>query len=240
MVPDLVARHARDGPHDRARSPHHLTNSTPRMPSALLVGASGLVGRELLLQLMNDPAYDRVVVLARRQMPSEMRATGKLVSRMVDFDRLADHDDVAAVDHVFCALGTTMKQAGSRDAFRLVDYHYPLEVARMTRAAGARHFALVSALGADAGSRVFYNRVKGEVERDVALLGWPGLTIVRPSLLLGDRHELRLGEEIGKRLAPLVPRKWKPIHARKVAAAMVRAAKEERAGTRVLESAMMQ
>jgi len=210
------------------------------MPSALLVGASGLVGRELLLLLMNDPAYDRVVVLARKQMPMEMRATGKLVSRMVDFDRLGDHEDVMAVDHVYCALGTTIKIAGSQAAFRRVDHDYPVDVARMTRAAGARHYLLVSALGADPGSRVFYNRVKGDVERDVAKLGWPSLTIARPSLLLGQRSETRLGEEIGKRLAFLTPRKWKPIHARKVAAALVRAAKEEREGTRILESAEMQ
>jgi uncharacterized protein YbjT (DUF2867 family) len=164
----------------------------------------------------------------------------KLVARAVDFDRLADHDDVMAVDHVYCALGTTMKQAGSRAAFRRVDHDYPLDVARLTRAAGARHFALVSALGADAGSRVFYNRVKGEVERELARIGFPGVTIARPSLLLGDRAERRLGEEVGKWLGVLTPKRWRPIEARKVAAALVRAAKEERPGLRVIESAEMQ
>ena len=210
------------------------------MPTALLVGASGLVGRECLRLLLADPAYERVVVLARREMTGATGAGGRLVSRIVDFERLAEHEDVPAVDHVFCALGTTMRQAGSRERFYRVDHDYPVEVARLARAAGARHFALVSAMGADPKSRIFYNRVKGEAERDVAALGWPGLTVVRPSLLLGERAERRLGEEVGKRLAFLAPRKWKPIAARKVAAAMVRAAKEGRPGVRVIESGEMQ
>ena len=210
------------------------------MPTALVVGASGLVGRECVRLLLADPSYERVVVLARREMPGEPGAGGRLVSRIVDFERLAEHEDVPAVDHVFCALGTTMRQAGSRERFYRVDHDYPVEVARLARAAGARHLALVSALGADPASRVFYNRVKGEAERDVAALGWPGLTIVRPSLLLGERAEFRLGEEVGKRLGFLAPRKWKPIEARKVAAAMVRAAKEGRPGVRVIESGEMQ
>lgn len=208
------------------------------MPSALVVGASGLVGRECLRLLLDDPAYERVVVLARRDAPEGLRSP-KLAWRVVDFERLADAHVATAVDHVFCALGTTIKQAGTRERFHRVDHDYPLEVARLTRTAGARHFGLVSAAGADARSRIFYNRVKGETERDLVALGWPSLTIARPSLLLGDRAERRRGEELGKRLAFLVPRRWKPVDARRVAAAIVRAAKEERPGVRVMESAEM-
>lgn len=206
------------------------------MATALLVGATGLIGAELLGMLARDPAYSSVMVLVRRPMP----AGGTVVTRVVDFGRLEEHADAMAVDHVFCALGTTMRVAGSRKAFFTVDHDYPLAVARLTRAAGARHFALVSALGADVGSRVFYNRVKGETERDIAALHWPSLTIVRPSLLLGPRRDRRPGEEIAKWFGPLVPRRWKPIQGSRVAAAMVRAAREERAGVRAIESGEMQ
>jgi uncharacterized protein YbjT (DUF2867 family) len=155
----------------------------------------------------------------------------------VDFDRLDDHAELFRVDAVFCALGTTMKQAGSRDRFRRVDHDYVLDVARLGAEHGARHFLLVSAIGANAQSRVFYNRVKGEVEEAVSALPYRSVTIVQPSLLLGDRTEVRRGETIGEKLAFLLPRRYKPVKATAVAAALVRAAREDRAGRRVVASA---
>jgi uncharacterized protein YbjT (DUF2867 family) len=205
------------------------------MPSVVLLGATGLVGRHCLDLLARDPAFSRVVVLARRKF-AEATAP-RVEAHIVDFDHLAERPDLFRVDEVICALGTTIKAVGgSRTKFRAVDYEMPLAAARLAVAQGARHFLVVSALGADAHSRIFYNRVKGELEDALRTLGFRGLTIVRPSLLLGERQDFRLGEEIGKRFAWIVPGKYRPIHARDVAAALVRAAKENRPGMRIIES----
>ena len=184
-----------------------------------------------------------MVVLARKQMPSEMRATGKLVSRMVDFDRLADHEDLAAVDHVFCALGTTMKQAGSQAAFRRVDHDHPLAVARLARAHGTPTYVLTSAIGADAGSRLFYNRVKGELERDLAAVGFESLTFARPGVIGGQREEFRLGERMLTAtldvMAPVLPRRWRPNPAPSIARELLEAAIQRPAGIHVVASDRM-
>jgi uncharacterized protein YbjT (DUF2867 family) len=140
------------------------------------------------------------------------------------------------VDRIFCALGTTIRKAGSRERFREVDHDYPLAVARLGVQQGTGHFLLVSAIGADPGSRVYYNRVKGEVEAAVAALPYRSLTLVRPSLLLGERDEFRLGEEVMKQMAFLLPRKYKAVEARAVAAALVQAAREDAPGRRAIES----
>jgi uncharacterized protein YbjT (DUF2867 family) len=141
------------------------------------------------------------------------------------------------VNAIICALGTTIRQAGSRERFRRVDLEYPLAVARLGLQRGARHFLLVSSLGASARSRVFYTRVKGELEDALLAMPYPAITIARPSLLLGQRAEFRLGEEVARRLAPLVPGPYKPVPAAAVAAALVRAAREDRPGHRIIESA---
>jgi uncharacterized protein YbjT (DUF2867 family) len=202
--------------------------------SALVVGATGLVGRELVRHLIGEPGFARLVLLARRlpDGPSSQRVE----TVVTDFDRLEASGGAFAATHVFCALGTTIKQAGSRERFREVDYGYPLRVAQLARDAGARHYLLVSALGADPRSRVFYNRVKGELEAAITRVGFSSVTIARPSLLLGDRAEPRFGEEVGKRLAWLVPRRYKPIPAGAVAAALVAAALADRPGVHVIEN----
>jgi len=140
------------------------------------------------------------------------------------------------LDTAFCCLGTTIRAAGSQEAFRAVDYDLVLAVAQRAREMGARHFLVISALGADAQSRVFYNRVKGELEQGVRALAFPSLTIARPSLLEGDRSEVRPGEILGAKLAFLVPGRWKPVHVRQVARALVQAAADERVGEHVLEN----
>ncbi len=210
--------------------------------TAALAGATGLVGGAALGRLLADPAFARVVVLARRtRAGAEPHAQPgphpKLEWRVVDFERLDRDADALGVDAVLCALGTTMRRAGSQAAFRRVDHDYAVALARLGRAQGARHFGLVSALGADAGSRVFYTRVKGEVEAAVGALGYPSVTIVRPALLLGARAEFRLGERVAQRFAALVPGKYRPVAAGAVAAVLVRAVREDRPGTRVIESA---
>lgn len=201
--------------------------------TVLLAGATGLVGGECLHALLADPTVLRVVALVRR--PLGVRDP-RLDERIVDFDRLDAAGDAFRVDQVICALGTTIGQAGSQAAFRRVDQEYPLELARLARAHGARHFLLVSSLGADAGSRVFYSRVKGEVEDALQGAGFRSLTIVRPSILLGARQEFRLGEAIGRLFGRLIPGRYRAVHARDVATVLVAAAAQDAPGVRVLES----
>ena len=202
----------------------------------LLAGATGLVGRECLAQLAADPSVSGITALVRRPPDAATIHHRKLRFERVDFDRLGLHGAQLAADQVICALGTTIRRAGTREAFRRVDFDYPLALAKLARQRGARHFMLVSALGASSRSRVFYSRVKGELEEAIGALGYPAFTIVRPSLLLGDRGEFRLGEELGKRLAWLTPAAWKPVQARDVAAALVAAARGDHPGRRVIES----
>lgn len=203
--------------------------------SVLVLGATGLVGRECVRLLLADPAFARVVVLGRRPLEPEVHAA-KMETRIVDFERLEDAGALFAVDAIICALGTTMKRAGTQDRFRRVDHDYPVMAARLGLANGAKHFLVVSALGADPHSRIFYNRVKGEMEEAILALGYESTTIVRPSLLLGPRHELRPMESLGKGLRFLPLRRYKPVPARAVAAALVRAAREGKPGKRILES----
>lgn len=185
--------------------------------------------------LLREAECRRVVALARRPLPNVDPA--RLQCVVVDFEHLDRAADHFAVDAIICALGTTMRQAGSRERFRRVDFDYPLEAARVGRTREVAHYLLVSALGADSRSRVFYNRVKGELEEALASQGYPSLTIVRPSLLLGARREFRIGEAIAKRLAFLAPAGIRPVSARAVAAALVALAMHPAPGRTVLESA---
>jgi uncharacterized protein YbjT (DUF2867 family) len=175
-----------------------------------------------------------VVALVRR--PLDTAVAARIESHVLDFERLDDAARHFRVSHIVCALGTTIKQAGSQERFRRVDHDYPLAAARLGLREGARHFLLVSAVGASARSRVFYSRVKGEVEDGIRALAYRSVTIVRPSLLLGQRAEVRLGEQIGKLFAGVMPRRYKPVPASAVAATLVRAAVEDQPGVRVIES----
>ncbi len=203
--------------------------------AALVVGATGLVGRECMRQLAARPEFASVTALVRRPLPDDLQGA-KVRTVLVDFDHLDSLGDGVRATHLVSALGTTIKQAGSQERFRQVDFGYPLRAAQLARAAGVRHFLLVSSIGADPGSRTFYLRIKGELEAAILALGFPAVTIVRPSLLLGDRQEFRLGEEIATRLAWAFPRKYRPVHVRDVAGALVQAAVEDRPGVRVIEN----
>lgn len=217
------------------------TSESPAPPrTALLLGATGLVGGHVLDLLLSDPAYRRVTVLGRRPLA---RMDSKLDQRAADFDRLRDHEISFAVDDVFCCLGTTIAAAGSQEAFRRVDHDYVVEAARLAAEHGARRYLLVSAAGASARSRIFYNRVKGEAEDAVRALPLEGAVILRPSLLLGERAEKRPMETFAQRVMPALNflmagplRRYRPIEAATVARAMVRLAKEQPRGVRVVES----
>lgn len=208
--------------------------------TALLLGATGLVGGHCLDLLLADAAYDAVVTLGRR--PSE-RSHPKRTHHVVDFDRLAEAAALMEARDVFCCLGTTMKKAGSKDAFRRVDYTYPVEAARIAVANGAEQYLLVSAFGANKSSLFFYNRVKGEVEEAISALSFEGVYLFRPSLITGERQEARAGEQASERVlgalsfvlrGPL--RKYRPIAARTIARAMVAVAQRQPGGVRIIES----
>lgn len=197
------------------------------MKTALIAGASGLVGRELLAQLLAADEYDRVVAFGRRRLPLEHP---KLGQEIVDFAALESIAPEVQCDDAFCCLGTTIRQAGSRENFRAVDHAAVLAFAWAARRHGARRFFVVSALGADPASRVFYNRVKGETDEALLVLGFDTLAIFRPSLLLGQRERRRLGETLlagllwfGEPLMVGRLAKYRAIRADVVARAMLRA-----------------
>ncbi|HEV2495675.1 MAG TPA: NAD-dependent epimerase/dehydratase family protein [Terriglobia bacterium] len=194
--------------------------------TAVIAGASGLVGGHCLKLLLDEPRYDTVLTLVRGPIP---QVHPRLAQKIVDFDRLETLERTPVSD-AFCALGTTMRQAGTRDQFRKVDFDYTLKVAQWSRAAGATQLALVSSVGADPRSRNFYLRTKGEIEEAIAGLSFASLHIFRPSILVGERRERRLAETLGIGVARGLQfllvgglRRYRPIPAATVASAMVAA-----------------
>lgn len=206
------------------------------MAILLLAGATGLVGQAVLRQALADSRVARLVALTRRPLP----AHPKLESPIVDFDALPVDAPWWPVDGVICALGTTIRRAGSRQAFRKVDFEYPLAIARLARSHGAKAFALTSSMGADPHSKLFYLRTKGELERELAACGFPSLTVARPSILEGYREQSRPLESLGLRLfrifGPLAPRRYRIVPAERVAKALLEAAIAAPEGIRIIES----
>ncbi|MCT4783088.1 MULTISPECIES: NAD(P)H-binding protein [Exiguobacterium] len=208
--------------------------------TALVVGATGLIGRELVEQLLEEERYDAVWIVVRRST----RWQHPKLHEVVGFEGM--NEALPHIDDVYCALGTTIAVAGSKEAFKHVDLDLPLETARIAKQHGATRYAVVSAQGASLRSPFFYNRVKGELENGLKVFGFDHLIIARPSLLLGDRKEFRLGEKVAevvsRPLQPLLLDKLPdvaPIQALHVARALIMAA-EEGQDTEVLTSGMMQ
>jgi len=209
-----------------------------RHPMNILhVGATGLVGRLVLARLLEAPQVAQLVAPTRRPLGI---AHPRLLNPVLDFDALPADADWWAVDAVVCTLGTTIADAGSRAAFRRVDHDYPLAVARLARRHGARAYALNSAMGANPRSSIFYNRVKGELEDALAALDYPSLVLVRPGLIDGERERPRAGEgyalAVSRVLRPLLPRKWRPSRAERIADALVDAALHPPPGRSVVEA----
>jgi uncharacterized protein YbjT (DUF2867 family) len=203
--------------------------------TALIAGASGLVGGECLRRLLASGAYAKVTVVTRRSLGAAAKHP-KLNEIVVDFAQLGSVKEGLRADHVFCALGTTIRKAGSREKFREVDFEYPRQLAQLALASGARHFSLVSALGASSGSGVFYSRVKGELEDALRGMGWPSLCLLRPSVIAGDRRESRPVERLSETLLRFGPAKYRPVTAGGIAAAMIATAQREPRGVTVIES----
>jgi uncharacterized protein YbjT (DUF2867 family) len=217
-------------------------NKDSKDRSALLVGSTGLVGGELLKLLLADPRYSRVHTVGRRA-PSVTHA--KLTAHVVDMANPLQLAGLPKVDDVYCALGTTIKVAGSQAAFKAIDLDAVLMIAKAAvQANRATRLGVVSAMGADAKSSVFYNRIKGEMEAEVAQLGFESVSIARPSMLAGDRDSLkqasRPGEQIGLKLMTafsfLIPANYKAIDAADVAKALHRMVTEGQSGVRIAMS----
>jgi uncharacterized protein YbjT (DUF2867 family) len=206
------------------------------MKRLLLVGATGLVGSHVLRQALADPAVGQIVAPTRKSLVPHP----KLLNPIVDFNHLPQDAEWWRVDGVVCALGTTIRVAGSQEAFYKVDHDHPLEVAYLARRHGAMAFALNSALGADTASRVFYSRTKGEIERDLQAVGYPSLTLVRPGLIGGTRQESRPAEQLAVRLSqwvqPLLPRRYRVVPAERIAHHLLQAALAGAPGVHVLPS----
>jgi uncharacterized protein YbjT (DUF2867 family) len=207
-------------------------NQNHRIMKAIVAGGTGLIGSQLLELLLSDTYYSEVIAVTRKPLAMEHP---RLKQIMTDADTLAQHAEQLQADDVFCCLGTTIRTAGSQEAFRKVDYTYPLTLARLTREKDASQYLLVSALGADKHSRVFYNRVKGEVEEAIRAVGFPRLHILQPSLLTGPRKEKRTGEKIGQVIFrifnPVIPMRYRAIESIRVARAMQQIAKKHIPGT---------
>ena len=208
--------------------------------TAILLGPTGLVGNYLLNLLLDDPDFSRIKIFHRRELE---RHHEKLEQYVIDMDKLhLVKSDFTGTD-VFCCLGTTMRKAGSREAFRKVDYEYPLSAAKLALENEIPNFSIITAIGADPGSSIFYNKVKGEVEEEISQMPFQRTGIFRPSILDGDRRETRMAEQFGLTMMKIFSflmvgklNKYKPIHGKTVAKAMICFAVKDFEGLHIFES----
>jgi len=210
------------------------------MRTAILAGASGLIGKELVQKLINSDQYRLIYLLSRRKGEFTHEKIRELV---IDFEKIDQLIFDEPVDDVFCTLGTTMKQAGSRDNFKKVDFEYVVALANLGKQSGATKFLVISAMGADSKSAIFYNKVKGMTEEALIKIGYDQLIIFRPSLLLGKRPEARFAERLlgvfMKTFNFLIPDNYKAIQAEKVADSMLKIAINSTASVLIVKSGEM-
>jgi len=209
------------------------------MKTAIIAGASGLTGTHLVKLMLQSSTYNTVKILVRKPMDIEHSSLQQIV-----YDYEYPAPEVIKADDVYCCLGTTIKKAGSREAFKKVDYEYPLQVARIAHQNGAQKFSVISAIGANPKSKIFYNIVKGQVEEAIKEIPFEAIYILRPSMLLGNRKEFRFGEETAKIIMRplnfLLPKNIKPIHASQVAACVLDKMNSNEKGFQVVFSGQMQ
>jgi uncharacterized protein YbjT (DUF2867 family) len=210
------------------------------MKTALIAGSTGLIGKQLLQMLLNSDRYSKVVAITRNDLP----AHPKLVVLKVEFEKPEQWAESLIGDDVFCCLGTTMAKAESKENFYKVDFSYPLFIAKAAHSHGAKQYLLVSALGANKESSIYYNRVKGEIEDSIKQIRYKAIHIFRPSLLLGSRDEKRSGEDAAKIFYKifgfLIPKKYQAIDSHKVAKAMITLASQDDKGIFIHESKELQ
>jgi len=212
--------------------------------NVLIAGATGLVGNSILQQVLADDRFEKIQVITRKPLGL---VNPKLFQKQIDFEQIESFKPDFVIDIVFCALGTTIKTAGSQDAFYNVDFTYVVNLGKWCAKNGVKRFLVLSAMGANAKSGIFYNRVKGEMETAVSQLNIPYIQIFRPSLLMGKRSETRRGEKFAQVMmgslgflftGPLL--KYRGIHADVVAKAMIKAADREIKGISIYDSGEMQ
>ncbi|MCP1123500.1 oxidoreductase [Bacillus sp. 3103sda1] len=208
--------------------------------TALVLGASGLVGQEVTQLLIDSDYYDSVTIFVRKPLEWEHE---KLQQRQIDFSILEQYKEFFAVDDVFNCLGTTIKKAKTKENFKKVDYDYTIRAARLAEEQGVQNFLVISSMGANPKSLFFYSQVKGQMEEDIKKLVIEGIHIFRPSLLLGEREEFRFGERMGEKISGIMPflfkgpfTKYRPISAEQVARGMYVTALREESGVHVHES----
>lgn len=210
------------------------------MKTALIAGATGLIGKELVQKMLQSNQYNCIYLISRK--PCGM-VNEKIQEIVIDFGQMEQINLEIQVDEAFCTLGTTMKQAGSREKFRKVDLEYVLSFAKLAKTFGASKFLVIISMGANPKSTVFYNRIKGLTEEGLKNFGFKHLVILRPSLLLGKRPEPRFAERMGaivmKAFRFLIPDNYKAIEAARVAEKMLELAGNANEGVTVIESGEM-
>ena len=210
------------------------------MQSSLIIGATGFVGSYLVQEILNSPTFDSVTALVRKPT---FTTHPKLKEIIFDFRDETAIESLEPVNHVFCCLGTTIKTAGSKEAFRFVDYELPLRFAKWAESTQAESFSIVTAIGANSDSSIFYNQVKGNVEDEIKTLNIPTIQIFQPSLIMGPRKEFRLGELIGKGIMAILNplmigpgKKYRGIHAQTIAKGIVHHLEKSNPGITIFES----
>jgi uncharacterized protein YbjT (DUF2867 family) len=207
--------------------------------TAIVAGATGLIGEELVKCLLESPDFTSVIILIRKSTNLKHE---KLTELVIDYEKLDAVGEYFAKANVFCALGTTIKVAKTKEAFRKVDYEYPLQLAKLVQKYGAEQFHVVTAMGANPNSSIFYSQVKGQLEIALEQLKLPSLHIYHPSLLLGNRKEFRLGERAGAVIMRVLSvaligklRKYRAIHVKTIAKSMIYASLMQQSGTQIYE-----
>ena len=207
--------------------------------SALILGASGLVGSEVLSLSLESDLYNKIVIVVRSPLTIKHN---KLVEKIIDFD-MPKWEEIFPVDHVYCCLGTTIKQAGSKTNFIKVDHDYPLAFAAAAKKWESSIFSIITAAGVSPESKIFYNNVKGQLEKKLKSLELFSTLIFRPSLLLGERKEFRLGEKIGSGIAKvtswMTPKTYRAIHCKAVAKAMLTESFADKTGFNIISNKSM-
>jgi uncharacterized protein YbjT (DUF2867 family) len=214
------------------------------MKTALIIGSTGLIGSHLLELLLESNEYEKVITFVKRDSGIQHP---KLKQHIIDFDKPETYKELVIGDDFFCTIGTTIKNAGSQEAFRKVDFEYPKEFATIALQNNVKQFLIISSVGADANSGNFYLKTKGEIQDFLKNCNFESISVLQPSLLLGNRKEFRLGEKIGSFFMKLFSflfigsiKKYKPIQAEDVAKAMFSIAQKSHKGFHILESDTIQ
>ena len=214
------------------------------MKTALMIGSTGLIGSQLLELLLESKEYEKVITFVKRDSGIQNR---KLKQHIIDFDKPETYQNLVIGDDFFCTIGTTIKKAGSQEAFRKVDFEYPKQFATIASQNKVNQFIIVSSLGANVTSSNFYLKTKGEIQNFLKDCNFESVSIFQPSLLLGNRTEFRLGEKIGTFFMKLISfllignlEKYKPIECKTVAKALFKIAQQNKKGFHVIESDIIQ